>query len=124
MRLCAKFSRPPNRPNVTEAVSDEERETVISDKLKALQAQASALETEEPAAKRYKIGEASELMFEVPENNQETLRHEETHTAWQDHKEPGRQLGGSSKPDGESPNSEDRIGLKKIGNQQIARKLD
>lgn len=111
---------PPNRPNVTEAVSDEERETVISDKLKALQAQASALETEEPAAKRYKIGEASELMFEVPENNQETLRHEETHTAWQDHKEPGRQLG-SSKPDGESPNSEDRIGLKK--KSEISRSL-
>ncbi|MDM5228822.1 DNA translocase FtsK [Cytobacillus sp. NJ13] len=103
---------PTNRPKVTEAVSDEERETVISDKLKAFQAQASALETEEPAAKRYKIGEASELMFEVPEDNLETERHEETHPAWQDHKEPARQPG-SSKSDGESPNREDRIGHKK-----------
>lgn len=111
---------PPNRPNVTEAVSNEERETVISDKLKALQAQASALETEEPAAKRYKIGEASELMFEVPGDNQETERHEEIHTAWQDHKEPARQLG-SSKPNGESPNSEDRSGLKK--KSEISRSL-
>lgn len=111
---------PPNRPNVTEAVSNEERETVISDKLKALQAQASALETEEPAAKRYKIGEASELMFEVPGDNQETERHEEIHTAWQDHKEPARQLG-SSKTNGESPNSEDRIGLKK--KSEISRSL-
>ncbi|RBP93817.1 DNA translocase FtsK [Cytobacillus firmus] len=111
---------PPNRPKVTDAVSVDERETVISDKQKAFQAQASALETEEPAAKRYKIGEASELMFEVPEDYQKTEQHEEAHPAWQDHKEPARQLG-SSRPDDESPSSEDRIGHKK--ESEISRSL-
>ncbi|MDF2038949.1 DNA translocase FtsK [Cytobacillus oceanisediminis] len=111
----------PNRPKITEAVSDEERETAISDKLEAFQAQASALETEEAAAKKYKIGEASELMFEVPEDNQETERHEEeANPTWQDQKEPARQLG-SSKPDDEFPNSEDRIGHKK--ESEISRSL-
>ncbi|UOE54722.1 DNA translocase FtsK [Bacillus sp. CMF12] len=111
----------PNRPKITEAVSDEERETAISDKLEAFQAQASALETEEAAAKKYKIGEASELMFEVPEDNQETERHEEeANPTWQDQKEPARQLG-SSKPDDEFPNSEGRIGHKK--ESEISRSL-
>ncbi|WP_370225332.1 DNA translocase FtsK [Cytobacillus sp.] len=112
---------PPNRQKVTEAVSDKERKAVISDKLEAFQAQASALETEEPAAKKYKIGEASELMFEVPEDNQETEVHEEeAHPAWQDHKETARQTG-SSKPDDEFQNSEDRIGHKK--ESEISRSL-
>ncbi|MBG9589984.1 DNA translocase FtsK [Cytobacillus firmus] len=102
--------KPQNRPKMTAADSPKERKTVITDKLEAFQGQAAALEKEEPAAKKYKIGEASELMFEVPEDNQENEPCEvETHAALDDELEPVIHPG-SSKPAGnEFSNHEEGI---------------
>ncbi|MEC1892167.1 DNA translocase FtsK [Cytobacillus firmus] len=113
---------PPKRPKMTAADSLKGRETVLADKLEAFQGQAAALETEESAAKKYKIGEASELMFEVPEKNQETESYEvETHAAWRDQPEPVSHPG-SSKPAGnEFSNHEESIDHEK--KSEISRSL-
>lgn len=101
---------PVNRPKMTEDESLKNRETVISDKQEASRGQAAALESEEAAVKKYKIGEASELMFELPEENSEPERYEEeVNEAGQDELEPFSHTD-SSKPAGNEPlNQEERI---------------
>ncbi|EWG10571.1 DNA translocase FtsK [Cytobacillus firmus] len=113
---------PPNRPKMTAADSLKERETVLSDKLEAFQGQAAALETEEPAAKKYKIGEASELMFEVPEEKQEKETYEvETHAAWQEEPEPVSHPGSSRPAGNEFSNHEESIDHEK--KSEVSRSL-
>ncbi|MGY6212654.1 DNA translocase FtsK [Cytobacillus firmus] len=114
--------KPQNRPKMTADDSPKERKTVITDKLEAFQGQAAALEKEEPAAKKYKIGEASELMFEVPEENQEKEPCEvETHAALDDELEPVIHPD-SSKPAGnEFSNHEESIDHEK--KSEVSRSL-
>ncbi|GLB58547.1 DNA translocase FtsK [Cytobacillus sp. NCCP-133] len=70
---------PPKRANAPENVKrDIAQEETISEKLEAFHAQSAALETDKPKAIKYLIGEASNLMFEVPEENSETAKQTES----------------------------------------------
>ncbi|MEK3852811.1 DNA translocase FtsK [Cytobacillus sp. FSL H8-0458] len=113
---------PPNRPKMTAADPLKDRETVLSDKLEAFQGQSAALETEEPAAKKYKIGEASELMFEVPEENQEKETYEvEKNAAWQDELGPDSHPGSSKSAGNEFSNHAESIDHEK--KSEVSRSL-
>ncbi|MCM3708646.1 MULTISPECIES: DNA translocase FtsK [Cytobacillus] len=101
---------PPNRPKMTAADSQKEIETIFPAKVEALQRQAAVPEAEESAANKYKIGESSELMFEVQEENQEKESREvETHAAWEDALEPDSHPGSSTPSGNEFSNHEKSI---------------
>ncbi|WP_034262539.1 DNA translocase FtsK [Bacillus sp. J33] len=69
---------PSQRPKTVENIERKAaQEDTISDKLEAFHAQAAALETVESETKKYTIGGASDLMFEVPEEDSESNQHSE-----------------------------------------------
>ncbi|CAM3531198.1 DNA translocase FtsK [Aeromicrobium ponti] len=71
--------RPPRKPKSTaENVNQEEKGDTISDKIEAFHTQAAAPETEEHTVNKYTIGEASDLMFEIPEEDGAPKHHSET----------------------------------------------
>jgi S-DNA-T family DNA segregation ATPase FtsK/SpoIIIE len=71
--------RPPQKPKGTaENVKKEDQGDTISDKIEAFHTQAAVSETEEQTVNKYTIGESSDLMFEIPEEDGEAKHHSET----------------------------------------------
>lgn len=113
---------PVKRTKTREKEPLKDRDTVISDKQEEFRGQAAALESEETAVKKYKIGEASELMFEFPEENSESDRYEEeVNAAGQDELEPFSH-NDAAKPAGNEPLNQEES-MDQEGKSEISRSL-